>query len=72
MYAALATVFCVVILSSGSFVSIRRHVFLIFPLFIVAARAGAFTVFDRAYLSLALIGSGLMIILLATNWAMVS
>ena len=29
-------------------------------------------VFDRTYLSLSLIGSGLMIILLATNWAMVS
>jgi hypothetical protein len=72
IYATFATVFCMVILSSGSLVSIWRHVFLIFPLFITAARAGASVTFDRIYLSLGLIGSGLMITLLVTNWAQVS
>jgi hypothetical protein len=72
MYAAFATVFCLVILSSGSLVSIWRHVLVIWPLFIVAARLGGSSVFDRAYLSLALIGSGMMMVLLTTNWAMIS
>jgi hypothetical protein len=72
MYAVFATAFCLVILSSGSLVSIWRHVLVIFPLFVVAARAGTYTTFDRLYVSLALVGSGLMITLLVTNWAMIS
>jgi len=72
VYAAFSTVFCLVILSSGSLVSIWRHVFLIFPIFMVAGRAGRFTVFDRTYVSLSLACTGLLVVLLSTNWAMVS
>jgi hypothetical protein len=45
---------------------------LIFPIFMVAGRAGRFTVFDRTYVSLSLACTGLLVVLLSTNWAMVS
>jgi hypothetical protein len=71
-YALFATTSCLIVLSSGTTVSVWRHVYLIFPLFIVAARAGSVKTFDRAYLSVSLIGSGLQITILATSWAMVT
>jgi hypothetical protein len=71
-YAAFAAVFLFVILSSGSTMSIWRHVYLIFPLFMLAARAGASSVFDRAYVSMSLTLAGLFVTLLVTYWAIVS
>jgi hypothetical protein len=71
-YAAFAAVFLLVILTSGSTMSIWRHIYLIFPFFMLAARAGASTVFDRAYVSMSLMLGGLFVTLLATYWAIVS
>ena len=71
-YALYATVFCLVLLVSGSTMSIWRHVYLVFPLFMLAGRAGGSTVFDRAYVSLSLIGAGLFTTYLVTNWTIVS
>jgi hypothetical protein len=71
-YAMYATVFCAVLLVSGSTMSIWRHVYLVFPLFMVAGRAGASTIFDRAYVSLSLIAAGLFTTLLVTSWTIVS
>jgi hypothetical protein len=71
-YALFATVFCLVVLGSGSTMSIWRHVHLIFPLFMAAARAGASSIFDRAYISLSLLMGGLFVTLLVTYWTIVS
>ena len=71
-YAVLGAVFLLVILSSGSTMSIWRHIYLIFPFFMLAARAGKSTVFDRAYVSLSLMLGGLFVTLLVTYWAIVS
>jgi hypothetical protein len=71
-YALYATVFCLVLLVSGSTMSIWRHVYLVFPLFMLAGRAGASTVFDRAYVSMSLIAAGLFTTYLVTNWTIVS
>jgi Gpi18-like mannosyltransferase len=72
-YAVFATVFCLVVLSSGSMLSIWRHIYLIFPLSIVAAKAGAYSeVFDRAYVASSLIFAGLLFTILATGWNLVS
>jgi Mannosyltransferase (PIG-V) len=71
-YGAFAAVFLLVILGSGSTMSIWRHIYLIFPLFMLAARAGASSVFDRAYVSFSLMLGGLFVTLLVTYWAIVS
>jgi hypothetical protein len=71
-YATFATSFVLIVLSSGSTMSIWRHVYLIFPLFMLAARAGASSVFDRAYVSTCLLLAGLFITLLVTYWAIIS
>jgi hypothetical protein len=72
-YALLATVFCAIVLSSGSTVSVWRHLYLVFPLFVVLAQAGQRApLVDRCYLAVALILSGLFIALVATGSAMVS
>ncbi|MCA1647481.1 MAG: hypothetical protein LC797_19155 [Chloroflexi bacterium] len=72
-YALFATVTWMVVLSTGSTVSVWRHIYLIFPLFIIAAKAGAASeVFDRAYLAFSLILAGLMFTILATGWNLVS
>jgi hypothetical protein len=72
-YALFATVFCLVVLSSGSLLSIWRHVYLIFPLFMVAARAGALSgVFDKSYVAVSLTLAGLLFTVLATGWNLVS
>jgi hypothetical protein len=72
-YAAFATVFCLIALSGGSTVSVWRHVYLIFPIFMLAARGGAASLlFDRTYVALSLILAGLFITLRATGWAMVA
>ncbi len=71
-YAAFATVFLLVILASGSTMSVWRHIYLIFPLFMLAARAGASSIFDRAYVSTCLMLAGLFVTLLVTYWAIIS
>ncbi len=72
-YALFATASCLVVLASGSTVSIWRHMYLIFPLFIVVARVGAWsTIFDRTYVAFGLILSGLLFTILATGWNLVS
>jgi hypothetical protein len=71
-YAAFATSFLLVILSSGSTMSVWRHMYLIFPLFMLAARAGASNIFDRAYVSSSLMLAGLFVTLLVTYWAIIS
>jgi hypothetical protein len=72
-YALYATVFCLVVLSSGSLLSIWRHVYLIFPLFMVAARAGAVSaLFDKSYVAVSLTLAGLLFSVLATGWNLVS
>jgi hypothetical protein len=72
-YAVFASVFCLVVLSSGSMLSIWRHIYLIFPLTIVAAKAGAYSeVFDRAYVASSLTFAGLLFTILATGWNLVS
>lgn len=49
-YALFATVFCVVMLSSGMLISVMRYGLTLFPIFIVLARLGRRPWFDRAYL----------------------
>jgi hypothetical protein len=71
-YALFATVFCLIVLSSGWTGSIWRHVFMIFPLFMVAALAGRYSAFDPAYVAGGLVVSGLFFTLVATGWAPVA
>jgi hypothetical protein len=72
VYAVFALVFCGIVLSSGSTVSIWRHVYLIFPLFLLAARAGRFSMFDRVYLTFGLVTTGLFVAVTASDSALVS